>query len=701
MSRDKPADGTDPELSFHIREGDDDNYFLRDGPAAAHLLIRPASEAHQPARLIVAFPAGNEGLALWFDSDVARDGAADETSGGRVALAPTLAAPPSAVVEPPADGVSARTVHGVAATVRFDACCVKLSRSVLGSVRTLREALDRDPPEVVLAGTTVDGDGVRRTLLDGRRLSLRVEPLDGATAALDVDGRLVLRAGSASPDAITARLSATTEAEPLAPIPADRVLAASRSRGELDEHDRRDLQALAFLSYGEKLCAGSWRFLTYFGRDTLLSVRLMIDGLHPDVIEAALGSVLSRLGPIGEVAHEEAIGDFAALERGAEAAGDGGRSAGDDNPPSSEPIYDYKMVDDDFLLAPIVAHYLLETEAGRARAGAFLRRSASAGGATHADLLRRNLHHVLELARSFAASPGASTLIALCPGEVVGQWRDSHDGLGGGRIPFDVNAVLVPAALRAARRLWSSELLADRSAAAEAEELARAWSAAKDYFDVRLSLDEAERAVRRHAAELGIDPQPAIEALGRDGKGALCFSALALDGDGTPLPVMHSDEAAVLLFGEPSGEQAAQLAERLLRPFPAGLHTAVGLLVANPAYCTAPAMRRRFSPAHYHGAVVWSWQQAQLACGLRRQLARDDLSPAARQSLARAETATWQTIEAESAMRTSELWSWRVDERGRYAVEPFGQGSDHDDESNAAQLWSTVYLSVRPPAERG
>jgi hypothetical protein len=41
------------------------------------------------------------------------------------------------------------------------------------------------------------------------------------------------------------------------------------------------------------------------------------------------------------------------------------------------------------------------------------------------------------------------------------------------------------------------------------------------------------------------------------------------------------------------------------------------------------------------------------------------------------------------------LWSWRF-EGGRYRIAPFGSSGTDADESNAAQLWSSVYLAVRP-----
>ena len=49
-------------LAFRIDEGRNINSFLRDGPVAAHLLLRSGTEP----RILVAFPAGNSGVGLWF-----------------------------------------------------------------------------------------------------------------------------------------------------------------------------------------------------------------------------------------------------------------------------------------------------------------------------------------------------------------------------------------------------------------------------------------------------------------------------------------------------------------------------------------------------------------------------------------------------------------------------------------------------------
>ena len=131
---------------------------------------------------------------------------------------------------------------------------------------------------------------------------------------------------------------------------------------------------------------------------------------------------------------------------------------------------------------------------------------------------------------------------------------------------------------------------------------------------------------------MGVDPAPALAAI----DGPVVFPALALDARGAPVPVMHSDDGFVLLFTDPSPLYLEEAAARVVRPFPAGLRTPAGLLVANPAFCTDRALRAQFTPAHYHGTVVWSWQHALLAAGVARQLGRADLPLRTRAALAMA-----------------------------------------------------------------
>jgi hypothetical protein len=421
-------------------------------------------------------------------------------------------------------------------------------------------------------------------------------------------------------------------------------------------------------------------------------VRLLMPALSAPAIEAALDSVLARLSPQGEVAHEEDIGEQAVLDH---LKREGSRSAA--------PVYDYKMIDGDYLLAPVLSAWLIHDERARGRAAAFL--AAPVGGAggrgeTRGAALLENLRFVLQSAAAFARAPDREHLIGLKPGVNVGEWRDSENGLGGGRYPYDVNAVLVPAALAAAAQLDDSGLLrpyltaADRTLFAAAAQQARTWrTRAPPLFDVAISHAAAAHAVAAYAAAQGIPPQPALSALG---DGALHFHALALTVSGKPIAVMHSDEGFALLFADLEAQELERTVGTLLRPFPAGLMTGAGMLVANPAFA-APALQEQFSRNAYHGTVVWSWQQALFAAGLQRQLERRDLPPPLRAQLLEAQRTLWSAIEATRSLRNSELWSWTF-AADHYQLVPFGTAAADVDESNAAQLWSTVYLAVQPPA---
>ena len=643
-------------LRFDTMAGSITNHFYRRGSVAAHLLTTSGAAP----RLLVAFPAGNAGLVLDF---------------APLATPATFDLAPHTTLDgvEQADGKRGVTAHLVAR-----APALRVENALLAGIRFLRDAMGGGlgPGAPSLAPVLDPGPPftLRRTMLDGRHIELRIEPHEGSTLTLEGND-ILLHAGPGGE--VHFLVTALHDETPLAPFPVEDLLTTNAAS---DPNARR---ALSFLSYEEKLLAGSWRFLTYFGRDTLLALQMLLPALGPAAIEAGLGSVLDRLAPDGDVAHEEAIGEYAVWLNASVSPGPADLRA---------PVLDYKMIDDDFLLAPMAAAYLLDKPAGSTRAEAFLARKTPSG-VTYRDALRQNLAWVLARAAPFAAHPGPDTLVALKPGLAVGNWRDSNQGLGGGHIPFDVNVALVPAALRASARLLASDLLGpDAAAASEALALSEAWKGVERFFRVEIPSATARARVAEYAASVGLDGAAAVASIDTP----IRFHALALDAAGRPIPVMHSDTAFVLLFDEPSPELLTLVAGELLRPFPAGLRTDVGLLVANPAYADAPALTAMFTRADYHGTVVWSWQQAAMAAGLSRQLARKDLPAATREVLLLAERSLWEGIEATHARRAEELWSWEP-RGGKAVLIPFGQARGHVDESNAVQLWSTVYLALRPP----
>ena len=649
-----------PRLDFEVQEGLNINRFVREGSVAAHLLLRSGTDP----RILIAFPAGNSGVGLWF------------VHSGSVSW--TLRAPPVAVHDSDSRG---RVLYGISAEATVEGQDLQIRQAVLSSIRVLRDyQLLGTQPSAVAAAPTGHG----RTLIWARD---RLDGSAGYRLVLEVThGQLSDGHIRAGPDGkIALRITGLTGEAPLTPLFGRELLNDSAAS------DPATRDTLTFLTYREKLLAGSWRFDTYFGRDTLMAVRLLMPVLSATAIEAGLSSVLARLSVQGEVAHEEDIGERAVLDH---LQSDGSRSAA--------PVFDYKMIDGDYLLGPVASSWLVHDERARGRAAAFL--AAAAGDlserrGTRGAALVDNLRFVLQSAAAFAAHPDAAHLIGLKPGISVGDWRDSEDGIGRGRYPYDVNAVLVPAALEAAAQLNDSGLLspylnaADRALFGGASQMARAWRAqAPHLFDIVIPRQAASSAIETYAASQAIAAQPGLAALGSDD---LRFHAIALDASGTPIPVMHSDEGFALLFAEPEAERVDRAVTALMRPFPAGLMTDAGMLVANPAFC-APSLQARFTRNAYHGTVVWSWQQALFAAGLERQLQRRDLPPGVRSHLLEAQQVLWSAINATRSMNNSELWSWSFD-AGHYRVAPFGAAAADADESNAAQLWSTVYLAVRPP----
>ncbi|HEV7609760.1 MAG TPA: hypothetical protein VGO61_20665 [Steroidobacteraceae bacterium] len=650
------ADPKTGALAFRIDEGRNINSFLRAGPVAAHLLLRSGTEP----RVLIAFPAGNGGVGVWFEN----------TS---KPITWTLVTPPRALT---AIDDHRRPLRGIEFEVSTDAPELSVRGAVLSSVRVLRDyELQRKAPAEVMVAARINVGRISwaRDRLDGAAgFGLAIDAVGGTRVSAE---RLVASPGNP----LRLKIQAFTGETPLQPLKP--LLTAHAGK------DPRARNALEFLSYQEKFLAGSWRFDTYFGRDTLISAMLLAAVLEPQAMESAIASVLDRLAPNGEVAHEEDIGEFAVLRNQREGRG---RIA--------TPIYDYGMVDDDFMLAPLAARWLLDDERGRARARRFLAGPGADGG-KRGSALARNLAWVIERTSAFAEAPGFQNLVAIKAGRMTGNWRDSEQGLGRGRYAYDVNAALVPAALEATARLAKAGLLdeyldaAQRRALARAGEQARVWAMrAPSLFDVDVPAARARADISAYATEIGVDGASALRNLGER---LFAFHALSLDESGRAVPILHSDEGFRLLFTEPAPTEIERCIDAILRPFPAGLMTDAGLLVANPALAGAE-LRREFTKSAYHGTVIWSWQQALLAAGLERQLRREDLPEPMRARLLQARTTLWAAIDRTAPMRTSELWSWTYVD-GQYRAEPFGRGGADVDESNAAQLWSTVYLGLAPP----
>ena len=472
--------------------------------------------------------------------------------------------------------------------------------------------------------------------------------------------------------------------------------------------------SLSFLSYSEKLLAGAWRFLTYFGRDSMIAALLLEDVLstgNGSATEAVIGAVLERINRTdGSVCHEETIGDYATYLNLQE------------NITSTAAGFTYPMIDTDFYL-PVIMQRYFATHPGRVRP-ILSRRAGSVDpvnrNLTYGNLTVINAEKIMNITAAFARDQTRENLIHLKASEIVGEWRDSTYGLGGGRIPFDVNTALVPAALRAISALANmtgvypnTSTYANWSAIASSR--AQIWEdSTLQFFQVSIPVTEARDRLDTFVNASTFYNGP-THANTLPSSGNLTTYALALNGynDLSSVDVLHSDTSFRLFFVNSTND--AQLttflnstANELNRPFPAGLLTPVGMVVANPALSGADVLIANFTNSAYHGTVVWSWTLAMMAKGLERQLGRCNATAAPAfcrdrsvyGNIKRAYNNLWDVIDANTAQLQSEVWSWRYTKKGGYEVVPLGAlppppGVSSGTESNVRQLWSLTFLAVR------
>jgi len=415
--------------------------------------------------------------------------------------------------------------------------------------------------------------------------------------------------------------------------------------------------------------------------------------------------VLERINRTdGSVCHEETIGDYATYLNMK------------DNITSTAPQYDYKMIDSDYYLPIVMKNYFVHTTVGRNRSQAFFSTKASVDpqneGLTYTDLALITAKKIMNTSAPFAAKGGQvkDNLIHLKEGQVVGQWRDSTYGIGGGRIPYDVNTALVPAALRAIAALVDEGYFSDQSEwNRTAAEYAQIWEdETLQFFETTIPQAEAKSLVQNYVSKSGFVGPSNTDNITADVR----FHGLALDGynNQSLVKVMNTDDCFRLFLLNTTNQTQlssflSQVADNIMQPYPVGLSTPVGLLVANPAYGSDPVYAANWTTSAYHGTVVWSWQLAMMAAGLERQLQRcnSDSVPnfckdaALYKKIKGAYNHLWDLIEANSQYLSSEVWSW-VYEKGEFQYTPLGNLPAPDGssptESDIRQLWSLTFLSV-------
>lgn len=443
--------------------------------------------------------------------------------------------------------------------------------------------------------------------------------------------------------------------------------------------------------------------------------------------------------------HEETIGDYATYLHLQE------------NVTSTAAIFTYPMIDTDFYLPIIMSSYfsknpdrvdaLLSIEAGSI--------DTANENLTYADLALANAQKIVNITAPFVGNQTVANLLHLKEGEIVGEWRDSTYGLGNGRIPFDVNCALVPAALRAIAQLANlggvypnttsrTSVLTNYSEwSSLALRAAQVWEEnTLPFFELNLTEADAASRLNQFVETSTFYDGPthnsSLSIYSNAPNSTTTFYAIALNGSESedrdseayaqPIPILHTDTGYHLFFlnlTNTSSESYSQVytrflnstANSILRSFPAGLLTPSGMVVANPALSDSEVLIANFTNSAYHGTVIWSWQLALMAEGLHRQLVLCNASESFVPAYCKDETvynatrnaynALWDNIEQNEAQLQSEVWSWTYDSnagsngtsRDGYTTVPLGAlppppGVSGGTESNVRQLWSLTFLAV-------
>ncbi|KAI0155084.1 carbohydrate-binding module family 52 protein [Hypoxylon sp. FL1284] len=689
----QPAEDPDPcEASYlHLSDPPYENYFTSDCSGASQVVVTaplPDSDLQSISpRLLIAWPAGDSGIVAYLSPE--------NGINGSLSL--------SLEIIPGTNRTLSPLVSGVSGLLSLNTSAI-LDVAILGSIRTIREYVEGSStltPKIqdAIKVSQLPGGGIqlnRVWLDDTTETFLTVHGSNGGSISL-TNGQPHFTAGSYS-------FNAWHNYPQLDQLGATDLL--NPASQPLISQNPDEVESLAFLSYSSKILAGAWRFLTYFGRDSLISFLLLQPILSEGdggAVEAILGAAIERINSKdGGVCHEETIGDYATYLNGQQGID------------STDPQCDYKMIDTDFFLPIALNEYLVNSAVGHNRQEAFFGRNASFlpgnRGISYGDLVLATAEKIMKVTGDFEQFPIKDNLIHLNEDQTVGQWRDSPSGLGGGRVPYDVNTALAPAALRAIASLSNSGVFPSHADwNTTASKRATFWEDnTLDLFQVNVTAEEARDLVEKYVDVT--DFPGTVNA--SDLSAPVVFHGLALDGeDDEPIvKVMNTDDCYRLFLLNSTDEAQisgflSQVADNILRPFPLGLSTSVGLVVANPAYANGTADVKDFTESAYHGTVVWSWQLAMMAAGLERQLGRCELEKlsycadtALHQRVLEAYNHLWDLIEANREHLSSEVWSW-VYRDGDFQYTPLGalpsQQGQRPVESDIRQLWSLAFLAVK------
>jgi hypothetical protein len=678
-------------------------------------------------RFIVAWPAGNSGICTFFQPQSGKNG-----SLAIELVNSTLGAPLGPVYSKSKH--SANPIVGVEGVLSFNDSA-ELPIAILGSVRNIRDFTEGPSllSPIIQAGLNVTkfqktGASISRLWLDNvTTTTFTLVPWKNSDNRIQIDNT-TLRFGSGF-----YHFTASFNYPQLTQLTPSQIV--NEQSQSLVKQQPETISSLSFFSYTEKLLAGGWRFLTYFGRDSMLSALLLQPVLstgNGSAIEAVIGAALERVNRTdGSVCHEETIGDYATFVNL------------QNNITSTAAGFTYPMIDTYYYLPILMARYfnsspkritpLLDTRAGAINVGNL--------NLTWGDLGFATASKIMNITAAFEQNQTVDNLIALKPDQIVGQWRDSTYGLANGRIPFDVNCALAPAALYAISSLAAMpgvfpNTSVTRNWTEVAAQRAKIWEdKTLQFFQHNITAKTAVSRLTDYRSKNTFydGPTNGDSVSNYSTNGTIIDYGLAINSTATPeiIPLTHTDTAfRHYLLNTTDDDQLTTFinasANAILRPFPAGLSTPIGVVVANPALSNNDVLIANFTNSAYHGTVVWSWQLALMAKGFERQLERchDSSNVTDIPSSITNATATpqfcsnkgvytalktaynklWDIIEDNSEQLESEVWSWTYSggkngTEADFKFSPLGvlpppPGVSGGTESDVRQLWSLTFLSV-------
>jgi hypothetical protein len=592
---------------------------------------------------------------------------------------------------------------------------------------------------------------VERPSLDAQnRLSLEFG-VDPRRVKIQVLGeRLSIRTRPGA--ALKFAVRVTTDAAPLTPLQRNEIFnqaflkfladaaTATDSPGKTRyRRMERQVRGVELLSTKEKLMAGLPNFATYFGRDMMMTALMMRPIWTAGMSEHVIASVLRKLGPRGDVSHEEALGGQAIRENAVvydsllagsvRSARAGRRQRADSLLEEAHSVLsqlqktreNYHMIDDEFQLPVLSARYLVDPAVPPQQKRAFLLDSTE-GREPRLALLLREMGLVATWTAAYVQDPRAANLVSFPKRDAThwrsASWRDSDAGYAGGRFAMDVNAIWAPQALQSIGLILAalpkvgitredidsilpgtsdSPLARYRANPVSLDRAIETWKGARRHFEVTFGPAEVRRRVAAKLAWLPPAERRYWQKImaQRGFTDSLSFLALSLDTNGTPIPVINTDPATgFFLDNTGPWEILHRDVVPFALPFPVGLLVdSLGPLVANDAYASREVWDRFRADIYHSPRVVWGREVNLLFLGLASRIksaadaagnGRDEVvaEVGILQDVLRSTTSA---VEA-SGLGYNELWSYRI-QGGRLLPVRYGTSSD-------VQLWNTTDLAV-------